>query len=60
MMGVGPTSQAWEARILPMYYTRVLRIYFIRNFADCQENVGVFTQITPFPAFFAFLAIFYT
>ena len=22
MMGVGPTSQAWEARILPMYYTR--------------------------------------
>ena len=24
MMGVGPTSQAWEARILPMYYTRDL------------------------------------
>ena len=23
MMGVGPTSQAWEARILPMYYTRI-------------------------------------
>lgn len=22
-MGVGPTSQAWEARILPMYYTRI-------------------------------------
>lgn len=22
-MGVGPTSQAWEARILPMYYIRV-------------------------------------
>ncbi len=21
-MGVGPTSQAWEARILPMYYAR--------------------------------------
>ena len=23
-MGVGPTSQAWEARILPMYYARKL------------------------------------
>ena len=22
-MGVGPTSQAWEARILPMYYIRM-------------------------------------
>ena len=21
-MGIEPTSQAWEARILPMYYTR--------------------------------------
>lgn len=25
MMGVEPTSQAWEARILPMYYTRILQ-----------------------------------
>ena len=23
IMGVGPTSQAWEARILPMYYIRM-------------------------------------
>ena len=22
-MGVEPTSQAWEARILPMYYARI-------------------------------------
>lgn len=22
VMGIGPTSQAWEARILPLYYTR--------------------------------------
>ena len=29
-MGVEPTSQAWEARILPMYYTREIGI-FIRN-----------------------------
>lgn len=28
-MGVEPTSQAWEARVLPMYYTRVFLFYQI-------------------------------
>ena len=36
-MGVEPTSQAWEARILPMYYARKsrlkvsLKLSFLRN-----------------------------
>ncbi len=28
-MGVGPTPQAWEARILPMNYTRINILYNI-------------------------------
>lgn len=27
-MGVGPTSQAWEARILPMYYIRIFHLFY--------------------------------
>ena len=27
-MGIEPTSQAWEARILPMYYTRKSQCYY--------------------------------
>ena len=26
MMGIEPTTQAWEAYVLPLYYTRILRI----------------------------------
>ena len=26
IMGVEPTSQAWEARILPMYYIRITEL----------------------------------
>ena len=36
MMGVGPTSQAWEARILPMYYTRIYLYYIL--FACFSQN----------------------
>ena len=28
VMGIEPTSQAWEARILPLYYTRENRIRY--------------------------------
>ena len=36
IMGVGPTSQAWEARILPMYYIRIFRLfYFCLNIFYC-------------------------
>ncbi len=30
-MGVEPTSQPWEGRILPMKYTRNLNTYIIAN-----------------------------
>ena len=42
-MGVGPTSQAWEARILPMYYTRKgLYVYCTDFGVSCQDNLRGF------------------
>ena len=39
-MGVEPTSQAWEARVLPMYYTRTALIFinfvFVSKFCFCN------------------------
>ena len=38
MMGVGPTSQAWEARILPMYYARMLLLSLAQIKIKCKQN----------------------
>ncbi len=36
-MGIEPTSQAWEARILPMYYTRKFIHVSIKNLYGLQK-----------------------
>ncbi len=35
-MGIEPTSQAWEARILPMNYTRIGWGYYTKGFLKMQ------------------------
>lgn len=37
IMGVEPTTSAWEANVLPINYIRILRIYFIIFGQICQD-----------------------
>lgn len=38
VMGIGPTSCAWEAHILPLYYTRLMLI----SLDSIRQNVRIF------------------
>ena len=42
MMGIEPTSQAWEARILPMNYTRNAWSIIYHRCLRCKSKSGVF------------------
>ncbi len=37
IMGVEPTTSAWEANVLPINYIRILRIYYIIFGQICQD-----------------------
>ncbi len=47
MKGIEPSYQAWEARILPLNYTRMM--YYLLSIADktaiCKEGIAAFTKI---------------
>ena len=43
-MGIEPTSQAWEARILPMNYTRIGRVIITHGTGKCNQNHSTFFQ----------------
>lgn len=57
-MGVGPTSQAWEARILPMYYARKNTEFLPRLliFLKKHKNLSFFSAF--FAVFSQFLSFF--
>ena len=50
-MGVEPTSQPWEGRILPMKYTRE-HIYYSKSNAQNQGLFGILKNFFIFPRAF--------
>ncbi len=56
-MGIEPTSQAWEARILPMNYTRIDKRHYSTpptkmqaEFFDClRGGTGGYAPVSPLP-----------
>ncbi len=39
--GIEPSSQAWEARILPLNHTRFGRFYTIASIAVCKASLFI-------------------
>ena len=38
-MGIEPTSEAWEASILPMNYARMKHVYLSRGKNFCKQKI---------------------
>ena len=54
-MGIEPTSEAWEASILPMNYARMKHVYSItrKKFLQAenfQKSIGIFKKNLPMPS----------